>query len=312
MTISQSGHFLVLIAGPTASGKTKLALQLAARFHAGIINADSMQVYRGLPILTAQPSAEEQGDIPHYLFDYVELGDTYSVGRWKSDVKEAIATLAGQNRPAIIAGGTGLYFKALIEGLVDIPDIDPKIRAQIREDMETKGVAAMHRQLRVCDPELSARLPQGDRQRIARGLEVYAMTGRPLSDWQREPTIPVLTEAARQICLMPDRQWLYARCDQRFDAMIEAGAMAEVEQVAKAGPLVGSASKVLGLEELLAVYDGRIEMQDAVSQAKMMTRRYAKRQMTWFRNQMMSWNMYSEQEYYNNFDKIVHFISKNG
>ncbi len=271
-----------------------------------------MQVYRGLPLLTAQPTAAEQGNIPHYLFDYVELGDAYSVGRWQSDVKEAIAALAAQGRPAIIAGGTGLYFKALTEGLVDIPDITHEIRTQIRADMDTKGAEAMHQQLAVCDPELAARLPQGDRQRIARGLEVYAMTGRPLSHWQSEQTTPILTEAARQICLMPDRQWLYARCDQRFEAMIDAGVMAEVERVLQAGRPVGSAAKILGLEELIAVHEGQMAMQDAVSQAKMMTRRYAKRQMTWFRNQMMSWNMYSEQEYYNNFDKIVHFISKNG
>jgi tRNA dimethylallyltransferase len=311
MTVPQNGHFVVLIAGPTASGKTKLALHLAEHFGAGIINADSMQVYQGLPLLTAQPTPQERGDIPHYLFDYVGLRDDYSVGRWQNDAKEALATLAAQDRPAIIAGGTGLYFKALTEGLVDIPDIDPEIRAQIREDMGVKGAAELHRQLSACDPDLAARLPLGDRQRIARGLEVYAMTGRPLSQWQNEPTRPVLTQAAVQLCLQPDRQWLYARCDLRFDEMISAGVMREVEKALQAGRPTGSAGKILGLEELRAVLEHRMEMQDAVSQAKMMTRRYAKRQMTWFRNQMMSWNCYSEQEYYNNSDKIVQFISKN-
>lgn len=303
--------YAILIAGPTASGKTQLALALAKRLNAGIINADSMQVYAKFPVLTAQPTREEQGDIPHYLFGHIPPTQAYSVGQWQADVAKAVEPLIHAGRPIIIVGGTGLYFMSLTRGLATIPDVKPEIRDRLREDLARQGVSGLYDRLLTCDPELAQRIHSNDAQRIIRGLEVYVTTGRALSDWQKETTKPMLQLPCVELCLMPDRNWLYQRCNARFDLMLAAGAWEEVRRASEADIIGPTAAKILGLTELSAALRGELAPDAAIHQAKMMTRRYAKRQMTWFRNQMMSWNHLKETDYYNNVDNIFSFISKN-
>jgi tRNA dimethylallyltransferase len=280
---------IILIAGPTASGKSALALALADAFGGTIINADSMQVYRDLRIITARPTPEEERRPPHRLYGHVDAAENYSVGRWCTEAAEVLAATAQQGAGvAIIVGGTGLYFNALTRGLAAVPPIPAEIRDQVRARLLSEGVAALHAELTARDPAAAARLPPGDRARVTRALEVVLATGRSLLDWHEEnkPAGVDLNRAAK-VFLMPDRDALLRRIDARFDAMMAAGALDEVRALAarRLNPSL-PAMKAHGVPWLIRHLNGEMTLAEAVEQAKQDTRQYTKRQATWFRNQL--------------------------
>ncbi|MCX7314215.1 MAG: tRNA (adenosine(37)-N6)-dimethylallyltransferase MiaA [Hyphomicrobiales bacterium] len=281
----------VLIAGPTASGKSALALALAERHRGVIINADSMQVYRDLRIITARPSAGDEALVSHRLYGHVDAAENYSVGRWCQDVKaELDAAWASATLP-ILVGGTGLYFKALTQGLSAVPPTPPEIRAAVRARCAAEGASALHAEIARRDPEMAVRLMPGDRMRIARALEVLEATGRSLADWQRDGMPAILDpEGALKIFLDVERGELRSRIDVRFDAMLEAGALAEVKALAgrDLDPML-PAMKAHGVPWLRRHLAGEIALQAAAEGAKQDTSRYTKRQVTWFRHQMPGW-----------------------
>jgi len=281
----------ILIAGPTASGKSALALALAEKIGGIIVNADSMQVYRDLRLITARPTPAEEARVPHRLYGHVDAGENYSVGRWCRDVGTVLAEIERQGRVAILVGGTGLYFKALTTGLAAVPPIPAEIRGQVRARMASEGAAALHGELAGLDPITAQRLMLNDRSRIARALEVVLATGRSLTDWHREG-LPALVDSARaaKIFLTCERKQLVARIEARFAAMLEAGALDEVRALERRqlDPLL-PAMKAHGVPWLIRHLHGEISLDEAAAGAIMDTRRYAKRQLTWFRNQMTDW-----------------------
>ena len=279
---------VILIAGPTASGKSALALELAAKLGGVIINADSMQVYRDLRIITARPTPDEERRVPHRLYGHVDAAENYSVGRWFGEAAAALADTFGQGRPAIMTGGTGLYFSTLTRGIAAVPPVPAEIRRVVRNRLATEGVAALHQELSKRDPATAARLKPGDRARITRALEVVLATGRSLAQWH-EDNMPARLDlaAAAKVFLMPNRDELGLRIDARFDAMMSAGALEEVRAFAARNldPNL-PAMKAHGVPWLIRHLKGEIAMAEAVAQAKRDTRRYTKRQATWFRNQL--------------------------
>jgi tRNA dimethylallyltransferase len=289
--MSDRGLDAVLIAGPTASGKSALALALAERHDGVVINADSMQVYRDLRVITARPTPQEEARVPHRLYGHVDAAENYSVGRWVADAQAALAAIRRAGRLPILIGGTGLYFKALTTGLAAIPPIDPAVRARLRERLESEGVEALHAQLLLRDPQTAQRVMVRDRSRILRALEVVEATGRTISDWHSEGMPPAIDPArALKVFLTPDRGGLKRRIEQRFDAMLEAGALDEVRALdARDLPAHLPAMKAHGVPWLRRYLRGEIALAAAAEGGKMDTRRYAKRQMTWFRNQMPDW-----------------------
>ena len=281
----------VLIAGPTASGKSALALALAEKVGGIVINANSMQVYRDLKIITARPSPEEEARAPHRLYGHVDAAENFSVGRWLADARAALTEAGEGGQVPIFVGGTGLYFKALTMGLSAIPPIPADIRAAVRERLAEQGPQALHAELARRDPASAARLMPGDRTRVARAFEVLEATGRPLADWQRAGMPPILDPArASKIFLVTDRAELYRRIDARFDAMLAAGALAEVAALAARGldPLL-PAMKAHGVPWLRRHLTGELSLAEAAAEGKKDTRHYAKRQVTWFRHQMPDW-----------------------
>jgi tRNA dimethylallyltransferase len=281
----------VLIAGPTASGKSALALALAERLGGVIINADSMQVYRDLKIITARPRADEEARVPHRLYGHIDAAENYSVGRWLRDAETVLAEAEAGRRLPIFVGGTGLYFKALTRGLAAVPPIPPQIRDALRARLVEKGPHALHLLLQERDSASAARLLPGDGVRIVRALEVLEATGRPLSEWQQTGKPPLIDPAsAVQVFLTPERAELYRRIDARFDAMIKAGALEEVRAVdARALDPRLPAMKAHGVPWLRRHLAGEITLAEAIEGAKKDTRHYSKRQLTWFRNQMPGW-----------------------
>ncbi|MGB7257844.1 MAG: tRNA (adenosine(37)-N6)-dimethylallyltransferase MiaA [Pseudolabrys sp.] len=281
----------VLIAGPTASGKSALALQLAGALGGAIINADSMQVYRDLRIITARPSEEEERSAPHHLYGHVDAAVNYSTGQWLRDVAAVLDGVKAAGRIPILVGGTGLYFKALTTGLAAVPPIPPDIRAGVRGRLESEGVRPLYDELLQRDPVTAHRLMPNDRSRISRALEVVLATGRSLSDWHREG-MPALIDPQHtvKVFLTCERAELVRRIGARFDAMLEAGALDEVTALAerKLDPTL-PAMKAHGVPWLIRHLKGEIAREAAVEGSKMDTRRYAKRQLTWFRNQMSDW-----------------------
>ena len=281
----------ILIAGPTASGKSVLALALAEKIGGIIVNADSMQVYRDLRVITARPTPAEEARVPHRLYGHLDAGENYSVGRWCRDVGTVLAEIERQGRVAILVGGTGLYFKALTTGLAAVPPIAAEIRGHVRARMASEGGAALHGELARLDPATAQRLMVNDRSRIARALEVVLATGRSLTDWHREG-LPALVDSARaaKIFLTCERKQLVARIEARFAAMLEAGVLDEVRALERRqlDPLL-PAMKAHGVPWLIRHLHGEISLDEAAAGAIMDTRRYAKRQLTWFRNQMTDW-----------------------
>jgi tRNA dimethylallyltransferase len=285
---SQQKDKAVLIAGPTASGKSALALELAEAVGGVIINADSMQVYRDLRVLTARPTLAEEARVPHRLYGHVDAAVNFSAGAWINDAGTMLADARAQNRLPIFVGGSGLYFKALTRGLSAVPPVPAAIREAIRARLERDGVEALHAELARRDAAGAERLKPRDRTRIARALEVVEATGRSLTDWHRDGLPPLLPPGQfRALFLEPDRDQLYARIDARFDAMLEAGALDEVADLAARNldPLL-PAMKAHGVPALIRHLHGELSLAEAADLGRADTRHYAKRQFTWFRHQL--------------------------
>ena len=280
----------VLIAGPTASGKSALALQLARDYGGAVINADALQVYRELRILSARPDENDEAQAPHYLYGFVSVFEPYSVGRWLEAAQSALADVREKGLIPIIAGGTGLYFAALLNGLSPIPDIHASIRVEARQKLMILGNERFHAELAARDPTMGARLNPGDSQRLVRAWEVIEATGQSLAEWQMLKGTPVLTGDLGRYVVKPNRDWLVARIARRFESMIEAGALDEVRALGALDPEL-PAGRALGVPQLRAHLEGRLTLELAVGQAVAETRRYAKRQMTWFRHQMPDWTV---------------------
>lgn len=279
-----------LIAGPTASGKSGLAARLAQAIGGEIVNADSMQIYRDLQILTARPTAQELAQAPHNLYGMADAAEVWSVGRWLTAARGALANIAEQGRPAVVVGGTGLYLAALTQGLAEIPAIPDDIREDARASYDAVGEDAFRERLRVSDHVAEARISPGDRQRLVRALEVVEATGRTIDDW-RPTGEPTLADGAyRRLVIEPSRPELYARCDARMATMVETGAIDEVRALTARGldPLL-PCMKAVGVREFGAYLTGALTLTEAMDLAARETRRYAKRQSTWFRNQTPDW-----------------------
>jgi tRNA dimethylallyltransferase len=278
----------VLIAGPTASGKSALALDLAQKCGGVVINADSMQVYRDLRIITARPTVEEEVRAPHRLYGYVDAAINFSAGAWIADAAKALAEARAQNKLPIFVGGSGLYFRALTRGLSAIPPIQAEVREGVRARLESDGVEALHAELARRDPVSAERLKPRDRTRVARALEVIEATGRALPDWHREGLPPLLPPGEfSALFLAPEREALYARIDARFNAMLANGAIQEVLALAarQLDPLL-PAMKAHGVPVLIRLIRGEVTREAAAEFGRTETRQYAKRQFTWFRHQL--------------------------
>ncbi|WP_291843338.1 tRNA (adenosine(37)-N6)-dimethylallyltransferase MiaA [Maricaulis sp.] len=280
----------LLIAGPTAAGKTALSISAAERLGGEIINADSMQVYAGLPLITAQPDADDRARVPHHLFGTIDPQVRYSVGQWTRDALARIEACRGRGRVPVLVGGTGLYFNALVRGLAPVPAIGEAARARTAALLEIAGLSGLRAEALRLDPVAASRVEAADRQRLMRIVEVVFETGRPLSEFQADTVPPLPGCAWRGIVIEPDREALYARIDRRFDRMLELGALDEVSAFAARGvdPDL-PASKALGVPQLMAHLRGEMTLEAAAALAKRDSRRYAKRQGTWFRNQAASW-----------------------
>ena len=284
----------ILIAGPTASGKSRLALDLAIRAGGEVINADSMQVYAILNVLTARPEVADLAAAPHHLYGHVQPGTAFSTGIWLAEAQAAIADVRARGRLPVVVGGTGLYFRALAGGLSDIPAIPDAIRAHWRDRLEIDGAPALHAHLALRDPDMAARLKPADRQRIVRSLEVMDATGRSIAKFQARQGSPVVDFArAQRLLLLPDRAELHRRINVRFARMVEEGALEEVKALNSKGiPPHSPAMKAIGVAQLSAVLAGKMPIEEAIDKATAATRQYAKRQMTWFRNQLdTDWTM---------------------
>ncbi|MES3094196.1 tRNA (adenosine(37)-N6)-dimethylallyltransferase MiaA [Sphingomonas aerolata] len=275
---------VALIAGPTASGKSALALAIAARHDGVVINADSAQVYADLRILTARPSAEEEASAPHRLFGHVDAADaTYSAARWAAEATRAIDEVAAEGRLPILVGGTGLYIRTLLDGIAPVPAIDPDLREQVR----ALPVAEAHAALALLDPPAAARLNAADTTRVARALEVVRGTGRTLADWQTERVGGIGDQLdVRALILIPDRDWLNARIDQRFAEMAESSQAEVTALLARTDiPQDAPIRRAIGVPEIAALVRGEMSKTDAIAAGSLATRRYAKRQYTWLRHQ---------------------------
>lgn len=288
----------ILIAGPTASGKSALALSIAEQLGGTIINADSMQVYRDLHIITARPSPDEEARAPHRLYGQVDAAINYSTGQWLRDVAEVLREVKSQRRIAVLVGGTGLYFKVLTGGLAAVPPIPSEIREKVRARVRDEGAPALHAELVTLDPSTARRITVNDRSRISRAMEVVLATGRSLTDWHREGLPPLIEEdGAVKIFVACERKELVRRIEARFAVMLATGALDEAKALAarKLDPLL-PAMKAHGVPWLIRHFNGDISIEEAAAGAIMDTRRYAKRQVTWFRNQMPGWMAMSAQD----------------
>ena len=284
------GERTVLIAGPTASGKSALALALAERLGGMIVNADSMQVYRDLRIITARPTPADEARVPHRLYGHVDAAVNYSVGQYVANAAAALGEARREGLPTIFVGGTGLYFKAMTTGLAAVPPIPAEIREAVRARLARDGAAALHAELARRDPVAAGRLSPNDRTRISRALEVIEATGRSIIAWHAQGLPPLIGPSAVRLFIAPDRDALYARIDARFDAMLAAGGLDEARTLAARGldPLL-PAMKAHGIPWLIRHLAGEMSLEEAARQAKLDTRHYAKRQFTWFRHQLGDW-----------------------
>ncbi len=305
---------IVLIAGPTCSGKSKIALSLAQNINGVLINADSMQVYADIPILSAQPSKEDQQSVPHLLYGHVSCTSDYSTGTWLEEAVTAIRNSWSEDKVPIVVGGTGLYFEALMAGLANIPPIPEFVRQHVRALANRFGLAGLEERLRVLNA-LNGMPEVLDRQRASRALEVRLATGMSLGDWQKKGRKPPFSfESFVPIVLKPDRQEIYERCDARLDAMMAAGALSEVSKLAEYPQVerCGMAFKALGVPQLLRHLEGEMPLDAALTEAKTATRRYAKRQFTWITRHMIAWNGIKEKEMEKTMPKIFSIIKENG
>lgn len=278
----------ILITGPTASGKSALAVELAKRHDGVVVNADSMQVYDTLRVLTARPSEEEMQGVPHHLYGHVPAGAAYSTGGWLRDVSALLPTLRAAGRLPVFVGGTGLYFNALTGGLSDMPEIPEALRKALRSRLLEEGTDGLYAELAVADPAMAASLNRQDGQRIVRALEVMRATGRSIADFQGQSG-PVIIDAAqaRKIVVLPDRAVLHQRINGRFEKMLQQGAEDEVRALLALDlPAEAPVMKAIGVSQITAMVRGEMTRDEVLEKGAAATRQYAKRQMTWFRNQM--------------------------
>lgn len=287
---------VILLAGPTASGKTGLSIRIAKALDGEIINADSMQVYSDLRILSARPSEAEQAGIPHHLFGVLDASQRASVGWWAEAALEHIQSIRARDKRPVLVGGTGLYFSALVKGLAAMPEISPRTRQSV-DAIAAQGLDALREQAMACDPVATDRIKPADRQRLMRVVEIGLETGRAISEFQADTRPMLSAEDWTGVVIEPDRAALYARIEARFDQMLEADALDEAATLAarELDPML-PAMKALGVPPLIAVHKGELAMEEAVRQAKQDSRRYAKRQMTWLRNQMPDWERVTFQD----------------
>ncbi len=287
---------IIILGGATASGKSSLALKWARDFGGEIINADSMQIYRELDIITACPTATELAEIPHHLYRHLKGDDPCSAERWRDMAQNIIDDIWQRGKVPIVVGGTGLYLKALVYGLSKVPPIDEAIRKEIRDDVNENGPEQAHAKLAAIDPEMANRLAPGDSQRTARALEVIRSTGKSLSHWQSQPAVGGLIDGELDLdlnILNRNREELYRRCDERFKLMIDQGDVVnEVRKLMtykydKSLPVM----KSLGVPQVIDYIDAKITKEEAIILSQTATRQFAKRQMTWFRNQFQDWNI---------------------
>jgi tRNA dimethylallyltransferase len=279
-----------LVAGPTASGKSRLALELASAIDGEIVNADSMQVYADLEILTARPGPDSTAVRPHHLYGVADAREAWSVGRWLTEARRCLADIASRGRPAVVVGGTGLYLRALTEGLADIPPIPHAMREAAAARLASLGEAGFRAELEAVDPEAVRRIERGDVLRLTRAMEVWLATGRALSDWRADAPAPIAPGDWRAVVVDAPRAELYRRCDLRLAAMVRGGALEEVRRLIDRNlPPKSPLLKALGVAPLAAHLRGETSLEEALSRAQMDTRRYAKRQLTWFRNQTADW-----------------------
>ena len=306
----EAASYPILIAGPTASGKSALALRVAEAIGGVVINADAMQVYREIPILSARPSAGDERRVPHRLYGHVAAAEAYSTGRYIADVTVALVEAREHALRPVIVGGTGLYFKALLEGLSPVPPIPDDVRSHWRSEAMRLGAPALHALLQARDAEMAARLSPSDTQRLTRALEVLEATGQSLACWQRQPGTPVIAGAETvRLVMRPERAELLARCDARFDLMMASGALAEVRRLTEAMldpklPALGA----LGVGPLAAHLSGEIGLAVAIERAKLDTRQYVKRQLTWLKRNMISWNTVQISDIERKDRALEHFI----
>lgn len=283
--VSPSPHVIV-VAGPTATGKSALGICLAEALNGVVINADSIQCYRDLPILTARPSTSDEARVPHRLYGFLNPTDMLSATAWADLAAREIKRVISAGQQPILVGGNGFYFKALMEGLSDIPPIPDDIRDNTRRLVEEIGAVALHGKLAARDPLTAARLKSGDTQRIARAWEVLEATGTSITTWQAQPGNPPITAIYASILVQPSREELYEACDSRFESMLKAGAMDQVRALLAQGvDETAPVMRALGALDLAQVLTGGLELSTGISQAQAATRQYAKRQTTWFRNQ---------------------------
>ena len=278
----------ILITGPTASGKSALAVRLAHETGGVVINADSMQVYDTLRVLTARPAEDEMEGVPHLLYGHVPATRAYSTGEWLRDVQVVLDRLKAEGRVPVFVGGTGLYFRALTGGLSDMPEISQDIRCRVRLRLKEEGPETLHEELARRDGVVAASLEPKDGQRIVRALEVLEETGKSIAEFQgRQGPMVIDPARAKKIVVLPERKLLHQRIDTRFEKMLESGAIDEVRALLALSPLPDvPVMKAIGVVQIAEMLDGRMSQSEVIDRGSALTRQYAKRQMTWFRNQM--------------------------
>ncbi|MGH1349278.1 MAG: tRNA (adenosine(37)-N6)-dimethylallyltransferase MiaA [Methyloligellaceae bacterium] len=282
----------ILIAGPTASGKSAFAIEQAQKNNGIIVNSDSMQVYKELRVLTARPSIEDEAVVPHCMYGNVSGATAYSVGQWYEDVKLVLEDCRQSGTVPVFTGGTGMYFSALLGGLSPVPPVPDDIREYWRKQALEVGAPVLHKMLQERDPLMAGQLRPSDPQRLARALEVFDATGISLCEWQKKPGVPLIDEAkVEKYVISPERDMLYDRCNRRFDIMIEQGALKEVEELSARNfhpdlPIM----RALGVKPIQDYLSGKMSLEEVAEISKRDTRRYAKRQLTWLRGNMIAWN----------------------
>ena len=297
---------IVLLSGPTATGKSSLASKLAEKIDGEIINADSIQLYRDLFILTARPDIKKE-KIKHHCYGFLDGDINWSVGKWINEINKILKDVIKRKKVPIVVGGTGFYFKAITDGLSPIPDIDKSIRLKIENDLEKNGLTKLQKRLAFIDPKASEKINPNDRQRIMRALEVYEGTNKKISDFWLMKREKIINYKSINFKIDADREWIYKNCDLRVDYMFENGAVEEVRHLltknySENSPIM----KAIGVDEITSFLNSDITLDRALELIKFKTHQYAKRQITWINNQMISWNSINTQ--YSN--KIINEIIK--